>query len=460
MTKRIPFPVWLALTLGVLLGQNNIVMDIVKQGGKGAIALPELRGSGEAQRYMATFNQTLYDEIDQSGLFRIVPRTSYPLAVPQRPQDFRPPQPEPATPRRGTPPPQAPRGIWLTDWSGPPVSANYLAFGYTAVQEKQIVLFGWFYNVTQSDVANAQVFGGVYFGTLDDAGARKVAREFAAEILKQFGATSLAGSKIYFVSSRTGHKEIWSMDYDGSNQKPLTSYRSISTMPSVSPDGGKIAFTSYVRGSPEILIHSLETGRRLPFYNQAASMNATADFTPDGKSLVYSSTASGGYAQLYAASATGGNLRRLTSARAIDVEPKVNPKTGAEIVFVSGRSGPQQIYKMNNDGADVSRLSTGEGEAANPAWHPNGQHIAFAWTRGYEPGNFNIFVMDVATRSFNQLTHGAGRNENPSWAPDGRHLVFSSKRGRDTQIYSMLADGTKLKQLTTEGQNEKPVWSR
>ena len=30
---------------------------------------------------------------------------------------------------------------------------------------------------------------------------------------------SLAGSKIYFVSNRTGSKEIWSMDYDGANQK-------------------------------------------------------------------------------------------------------------------------------------------------------------------------------------------------------------------------------------------------
>jgi TolB protein len=144
----------------------------------------------------------------------------------------------------------------------------------------------------------------------------------------------------------------------------------------------------------------------------------------------------------------------------VEVEPKVNPKTGNEIVFVSGRTGPQQIFKMSIDGADVQRLTTGEGEASNPAWHPDGQHIAFSWTRGFEPGNFNIFIMDVASREVVQLTHGMGRNENPTWAPDGRHLAFSSRRGSTTQIYSMLADGTDVKPLTTQGQNMMPVWSK
>ena len=136
----------------------------------------------------------------------------------------------------------------------------------------------------------------------------------------------------------------------------------------------------------------------------------------------------------------------------------MNPKTGNDLVFVSGRGGPQQIYRMNLDGADVQRLTSGEGEAANPAWHPDGQHIAFAWTKGFAPGNFNIFIMDVATRQLSQLTYGAGRNENPTWAPDGRHLVFSSNRDGGTQIWTMLADGTQVQKLTTQGRNLTPVW--
>jgi TolB protein len=215
-----------------------------------------------------------------------------------------------------------------------------------------------------------------------------------------------------------------------------------------------------VRNKPEIMIHSLETLRNLRFYNQNASMNAQPSFLPDGKRMVFSSTAHGAFPQIYMADVNGANLKRITDSRAIDVEPKVNPKTGTEIVFVSGRSGPQQIYKMNIEGTDIVRLTTGEGEAANPGWHPDGQHIAFAWTRGFEPGNFNIFVMDVSSRQVVQLTHGMGRNENPSWAPDGKHIVFSSRKGASTQIYSMLADGTQIRQLTTQGDNTMPVWSR
>ena len=442
------------IALAALVAQDRIVIELVGKGGKGAMAVPDFRGSGDAQRFMPVFNQTLWDELDGSALFRMVPKTSYPLNVPQRPEDWL------SEESRAGQQPASDLGRRMRDWAGPPVTATYMPIGYTAMQGGRFVLYGWFYNVAQPDLANAQVFAKIYNGTPDEAGARQVARDFAADILQRFGATSLSGSKIIFVSTRTGAKEIWMMDYDGTNQRAVTSYRSISTTPAVSPDGTKVAFTSFIRNRPEILIHSLLTGRRLPFYNQDASMNATPGFTPDGNNILFSSTAGGGYAQIYMCSADGRNLRRLTNVRAVEVEPKVNPKNGTEVVFVSGRSGPQQIYRMNIEGTDITRLTTGEGEASNPSWHPEGQHIAFAWTRGFEPGNFNIFVMDVASRRVDQLTHGVGRNENPTWAPDGKHLVFSSKRGGRTQIFTMLADGTQVKQLTTQSDNTMPVWSK
>ena len=439
----------IALLSGFITALSAQIKFEISQNGKPVMAVPDLRGSGAAQNFMAAFNETLFNDLSGAGLFTMAPKGMYPLQVPQRPEDFRQP------PRPGT----SMGGLALSDWASPPVGANFLATGYTAEQNGQIVLYGWLFDVGQPNLANAQVLGKRYFGSVDEVGARLVAHQFAADILAHWGATSLFGTKIYFVSNRTGHKEIWSMDSDGSNQKQLTSYKSISIMPAISPDGSKLAFTSYANGNPGIFILSTETGRRLPFYNQRASMNATPDFTPDGKQLLYASSASG-YAQIYVANLDGSGLKRISSSRAIEVEPKVNPKTGNDIVFVSGRTGPQQIFRMNFDGTGVERLTNGEGEASNPSWHPNGVKIAFSWTRGFATGNFNIFIMDVASRDFIQLTHSEGRNENPSWAPDGVHLVFMSTRNGTHQIYTMLADGSQVHQLTSAGNNWTPVWGK
>ena len=420
-------------------------------GQKRRIGIPDFRGSGDAQKFMAVFNQTLWDDIKGAGIVEMVAKTMYPTFVPQQPSDFQ-------TPPSG--PPTHGGGHLLTDWSGPPPQLDYMAFGYAGTTNGVFVLSGWFYDARPT-VANHEILAKRYTGTSDEAGARKTAHEFAEDIIASLGGKSVFGTHIYFVSSRTGKKEIWVMDPDGKNQRQITHFNSTTIQPTVSPDGSKIAFTSYARGTPGIFIFSVDPIRDLRYYNQNASVNETPAFTPDGKQIVYASSASGRCCRIYIAGLDGKGLRPISNSTAIDVEPKINPKTGSEIVFVSGRSGPQQIYRMNMDGADVERLTPGNGEASNPCWHPSGQQMAFAWTQGYATGNFNIFVMtDLVSHQYVQLTHGEGRNENPSWAPDGVHLVFMSTRSGSKQIWSMLADGSQPQQLTTQGVNESPSWGK
>jgi TolB protein len=290
-----------------------------------------------------------------------------------------------------------------------------------------------------------------------------VAHEFAADIIAAGGGQSLYNTHIYFSSNRTGHKEIWVMDPDGQNQRQITRFNNITTFPSVSPDGTKTAFTSWAKGQPALFIFSVDPVRDLRYYNQSASVNQSPSFTPDGKQIVYASSAgTGRCCRIFIANLDGTGYRPISSSSAIEVEPKVNPKTGNDIVFTSGRSGPQQIYRMNMDGADVERLTPGNGEASNPAWHPSGQKIAFAWTQGYATGAFNIFVMDTVSKQYIQLTHGEGKNENPGWSPDpgGTHLVFASTRTGRSQIYTMPADGNRVKALTSAGENTTPVWGK
>jgi TolB protein len=447
----IPLCFALATCAAPLPAQQADATMIIKGGEFPKIAVPDMRGVEGAQPFMNTFNATLFADLQDSAVFKMQPKSMYPLEVPQRPTDFKPPL-------NGVK-----SGPWLTDWSNEPVNANYLTVGYTHVRDGRLVLNGWLFNVVQPDVRNAQAFGKLYFADQSDDGAKRIAHEFAADILAHLGFKSMFGSKIVYVrsSGRGGKqtKEIWIMDWDGASKRQLTHHGSISSFPAVDPESTRLAYTSYAKGSPQIMMMSLETGRILPFLNPRATMTSLPDFTRDGR-LLFTSTAAGSPMQLFSSAVDGTGLRRVTNSKSIDVEPKINPKTGSDIVFVSGRSGPQQIYLMGADGGEAKRLTSGDGQASNPAWHPEGQHVAFAWTKGYDPGKFNIFVMDVASGHTVQLTHGEGRNENPSWAPDGRHIVFSSDRGGTPQIFTMWADGTNVRQLTSEGRNGNPVWGK
>jgi TolB protein len=451
MTRKTAIIVFL---LAVVLGavalfaqQGSLTIWIKGQGGKPALAVPDFRASGGAQPFMDAFNSTLYSDLEGSGLFDMQPRSMYPLNSPQQPADLR------ASDNN--------MGYALPDWGGAPVNASHLAFGYAAGANGALALYGNVFD-TRRDIASAQLFSQRYAGSLDQSGAIRVAHEFANDIIQKFGGTgSLVGSRIYFVSNRSGKddQEIWAMDWDGNNQKQITHLRNLALYPAISPDGSRLAFTTWAKGTPQIMMINTETGRQLPFYNQNSSLNAFANFTPDGQQIYFSSKA-GDTTQIFAAALNGQDFRRISHRNSIDVEPKVNPKNPNIIYFVSG-PGAQQIYSMNALGSDVQRVTNGEGEASNPSWNPDGQHIAFSWTRGYAKGDWNVFVMDVSTHEYSQLTHSEGRNENPVWAPDGRHIVFASTRGQRNQtyqIYTMLADGSHVTRLTQQANNRYPVW--
>ena len=112
---------FIAATALFVHGQD--IKGNIASAGKFKIAVTDFRGAGDAQRVMAEFNSTLWDEIAGSGALTMVAKSFYPLEVPQRPQDFRPPTV--TTPiRRGEQPQAVKNGPWLTDWAGPPTNST------------------------------------------------------------------------------------------------------------------------------------------------------------------------------------------------------------------------------------------------------------------------------------------------------------------------------------------------
>lgn len=403
------------------------------------LAVPDFKaGNADPQdaALLKTFNDTFWSDLDNSGVVELVSKSFYPLQIPGQTSE-----------------------VTFGLWNAPPPNAAMLAFGNLGVATGKVTVQGWLYDV--KNTASPQVLGKQYTDVATDDAVRVIAHKFADEIILRLGGgiDGIAESKIYFVSDRSGHKEIWVMDYDGANQRQLTHQNSISLSPRISPDGSRLAFSSLTKSGWDILMYSMDLNRLVSFPHFGGTNLAPA-WSPDGTRMALSSSR-GGHSEIYVCDAAGGNLHAMTTGKGPDVSPVWNRKTGAQIAFVSGSTGLPQLYTMEADGTNQQRI-TDQGYAVSPSWSPNGQFLTLAWIRKYgpgEPGASDIYLMDVASKQWVQLTHDGGRNDFPSWAPDGRHIVFQSSRSGKEEIWMMLADGTKSHQLTFTGRNSQPNWS-
>ena len=425
--------VFLLCIQGVSAPQDRIEGGVNLVGPKKVIlAIPQFRSAtpGEKNDRLAkVFDDTLQADLDFSGNIDLASRSFFPSGTFVLPGDIK-----------------------VDDWRAPGIQAQYVAYGNIVVNGGRIVATGRLRDLSAQQESIASNFPGF---NDEEESARLVAHNFADRILETLGfGRGIARTQIAFVSDRSGTKQIYVMDYDGTNQHRVGG-TDLSVTPKWSPVDDRIAYTSW-RPGPQITIVSASGDRHS--FQQPSIANSVPAWSPDGKSIVYASRRDED-TEIYIADADGRNARRLTNSRGIDTSPVFNPATGRRIAFVSGRSGTPQIFTMASDGTDVQRLTEEGGDAENPAYSPDGRMIAFAWQKP-EAGNFDIYIYDTTTQKFVQLTSEKGNNERPVWAPDGKHIAFQSNRSGSTQIYSMTVDGKKLIQLTnTRGINEGPTWS-
>ncbi len=384
-----------------------------------------------------TFSDTVRADLAYSGILESVSKSFFPPVTPSVPLELK-----------------------YSAWSDPPALAHLLAFGNLNAGGNNLAIEAYFYDLR--NVTIPPVLERRYRGEVTDAQVRRFAHQFSDEIISRLsgGVPGIASTQIAFVSNHSGHKEIWVMDYDGASQRQVTHQQSISLTPRWSPDTTRIAFTCYPRpgsyGGAQICLHSMETGKLITFPHRRGT-NSSPAWSPDGAQIMFMSSALGD-PELFVCDSNGGHQKRITFSAGVDTSPAWNPKTGQQVAFVSDRSGVPQLYIMNADGSNVEKLSVPDmGYVIDPSWSPNGQLLAFSWRR--PSGNYDLYLMEIATRQIAELTRDAGRNERPSWAPDGRHIVFESTRTGTRQIWTMLADGTQARQLTFQGQNESPNWS-
>ncbi len=304
------------------------------------------------------------------------------------------------------------------------------------------------------DVSRSQLLVGKrYSGTVADY--RLMAHKFADEIMAQVtGEKGVFQTRIAFVSTTTGHKEIFVSDFDGHGVKQMTRFRSISLDPTWAPDGQSLAFTSYKDGQPFLYTLDLATGKvhRLLAFK---GLNITPAYSPRGDEMVVTLSKDGD-PELYLTTRTGQVIKRLTNSRDIDVSANFSPD-GGHLAFVSNRHGSPQVFILDLATGQSRRL-TYEGQYnTSPCWSPRGDRIAYV---GMEGNQFNIYTIAPDGTDRQQLTLDQGDNEHPYWSADGRMLVFSSTREGDSALYVMTANGGHVKRITRmRGKQTSPSWS-
>jgi TolB protein len=403
-------------------------------GGQIILAVPDVQPqsperAAELSDALKTFNQVLWDDLKFSGYFTMAGRSFYPPQPIVKPED-----------------------INYDAWSTLPFEVTFLTAGTLDLVGGILTAELRIFDMKQKSMS----FGQRIRGDVDQV--RSMAHRWADEIVYKLTAgqsRGIASTRIAYTSRRGAAKEIYTMDYDGYDQRGFTHNGATNLFPMWSPDNTKLAFISSRTGKWEINIHSYLDGSRLPFpmFNSFAS---TPAISPDGNDVAFALRTPRGDADLFISKLDGSERRNITNHPAIESSPTWSP-SGKQIAFVSSREGASQVFICDADGANVRRIVKEGGDADSPSWSPDGRFLAFHW-KPRLADSYDIFLAEVGSGRIFQATSNGGSNESPSWAPDSRHIAFQSNRNGSIQIFIMLADGTELRMVTTQGSNTSPTW--
>lgn len=314
--------------------------------------------------------------------------------------------------------------------------------------------------VALHDVVYGQVKGEQTFA-LPAAGAdgfRMAAHAVADEVVRwATGDPGMAASRIAFVLQGRGSKEIYLVDSDGENLRRVTSDGSIALSPAWSPDGRRIAYTSFRGRVPALYERDLATGRDRTLSDRAG-LNITPAYGPDGETLAFATTMDGNTEVVTYDRERGCCLEAQTRGRRFDsLSPTFSPD-GRRIAFVSNRLGEPQVYvaPLGGEPRLISPYTYGaSGYSTSPDWSPRGALVAYHTRVDGVP---QIALADLESGRSRLLTAQAS-NEDPSWAPDGRHVVFASPNRDGGGLFVLDTVSGRVRPLVRGRGYGLPDWS-
>jgi dipeptidyl aminopeptidase/acylaminoacyl peptidase len=278
------------------------------------------------------------------------------------------------------------------------------------------------------------------------------------------------GSRIAYV--RVSHdimtdrarRNLWMVNADGTDNRPLLSgVRSFSS-PRWSPDGTRIAYVSAAEGSPQLYVRWMDSGQTALLTNLTEPPDAIT-WSPDGKFIAFTQLVPANKPPLATPPAKPEGAAWAPPVKVIDTV--TYRADGAGYL----ESGFDHVFIVSAEGGTARQITEGDFYDGGPlSFTPDGKRLVFAANRGADwerdPQNSEVFSVDIATQKLTALTNRQGPDNSPVVSPDGRkiaYLGFDDKLQsyQVTHLYVMDIDGSNVHAVTPafDRDVENPRWS-
>jgi Tol biopolymer transport system component len=242
-----------------------------------------------------------------------------------------------------------------------------------------------------------------------------------------------AGAELAF--ARGG--DLWTIGADGKGARILIRD---AYSPSWSPDGTRIAFVSARSGDEEIYV-ARANGAGIARLTVLPGSDLSPDWSSDGLQLTWSRDR-----EIWTMSAFGSDKRRLVRKAKSWHEHHTPVWHGARVVYSSNRVSNfnAELFQAPAKRLTFTKGSDGVlGDDGMPDFSPDGRRIVFTSNRDQQG---EIYVMNANGTGPKRLTRRPGDDWAPDYSPDGAKIAFTQLPGT---IWTMNADGTGLRRVTS-----------
>ncbi len=259
------------------------------------------------------------------------------------------------------------------------------------------------------------VFAAVSFGLLSLSPARAASSE--DEILVKY--FDIARGKLVFTYSKDSKPQIWVLNFSTLVAGPLVAGPGGAWDGRFSPDGKKVVFVSDRTGNKEIFVAESDGSNVVQLTTDKANAE-TPDWSHDGKKIAYISNKGGAGTALVVMNADGSGATVVTKTTKQYSDPRWAPN-GREIILATSEYWPgSDLLTVDLESKKITVLTSGYGSWTQPVWSPDGKSYAHVFGPAEDP---DIWVRDMSSAKGKAFVTRAGKDLDPEWLDD-KDLFF------------------------------------